>query len=66
MFRDFACATDLHVITTGVLWSVLQRDAFNEWEGKGRVNMIELGIIPIGVCQAYYMSLWAKKIKTTT
>lgn len=28
--------------------------------------MIELGITPIGVCQAYYLSLWAKKMKTAT
>ena len=28
--------------------------------------MIELGIIPIGVCQAYYLGLQDKKIKIAT
>lgn len=49
-----------------MLWSVLQIDAFYKREEKGWANMIELGIIPIGVCQAYYLGLQDKKIKVAT
>ena len=57
LVKDLPCASGLHVITTGVL----HMDGFYEWEEKRWAHVIEVGIIPMGVCQAYYLGLVREK-----